>query len=242
MIDKSDAKAYRVHIEFAGPDGDNVTGVYERPKQMRAYPCVLLLHGWTSSKDDMARWIGSAILDQGMSFLALDAPKHGERKAADGRLDFMQMWKPVTMEGIRDYRMAILWLADRKDVDLRHIGVFGYSMGAMMGAVFAGVDSRIQAAVLCVGGDLFQNPKASFPDSVRQSSASMSPSLYIGHISPRPVLMLNGKQDNIVSESASKALFSAAKDPKEQILFESGHILPTEGLVTGVKWLAKKLR
>ena len=234
--------AYILHIEFAGPDGEKVTGLYERPKKEGVYPCLLMLHGWTSKKEDMAQWVGPAILDQHMAFLALDAPNHGERKAADGKLDFIKMWRGITVEGIRDYRMAILWLADRKDINAKHIGLLGYSMGAMMGSIFCGVDNRLQAAVLCVGGDLFRNSRSNLPDAIRSASEAISPSLYIGHIAPRPVLLLNGKMDDIVSEPASTALFNAAHEPKQQMLFQSGHILPKEALVTGVKWIAEKLR
>ena len=240
--ERANEKAYVLHIEFKGPDGEKVTGLYGRPKKEGVYPCVLMLHGWTSKKEDMAAWIGPAIVEQGMSFLALDAANHGERKAPGGKLDFMQMWRPITIEGIRDYRMAILWLNDRKDVDRKHFGLLGYSMGAMMGAIFAGLDNRVQAAVLCVGGDLFRNSESKLPEAMRSESAVISPSLYVGHIAPRPVLLLNGRQDNTVNEAASKALFAAAKEPKEQMLFDSGHILPTEALVTGVKWLAKKIK
>ena len=240
--ERANDKSYLLHIEFKGPDGEKVTGLYGRPKKEGVYSCVLMLHGWTSKKEDMAGWIGPAIVEQGMSFLALDAPNHGERKAPDGKLDFMQMWRPITIEGIRDYRMAILWLNDRKDVDRKHFGLLGYSMGAMMGAIFAGLDNRVQAAVLCVGGDLFRNSGSRLPEATRSASAVISPSLYVGHIAPRPVLLLNGKQDTTVNEAASKALFAAAKEPKEQMLFDSGHILPTDALVTGVKWLAKKIK
>ena len=240
--ERANARAYLLHIEFTGPDGDKVTGLYARPKAAGVYPCVLMLHGWTSKKDDMALWIGPSIVDQGMSFLALDAPKHGERRAADGKLDFTTMWRGITIQGVRDYRLAIPWLVSRKDVDARHIGLLGYSMGAMMGAIFTGVDSRVQAAVLCVGGDLFRNAAVSIPESMRADSAVISPSLFIGHISPRPVLLLNAKRDFLVSGAASTALFAAAREPKEQRMFESGHILPTDALVGGVAWLAKRLK
>ena len=240
--ERTSDKAYILHVEFPGPDGEKVTGLYERPKKVGVYPCLLMLHGWTSNKEDMARWIGGEILDQKMSFLALDAPNHGERKAADGKLDFAKMWRAITIEGIRDYRMAILWLADRKDVDSKHIGLLGYSMGAMMGSIFCGVDNRVQAAVLCVGGDLFRNSLARLPEAIRTTTEAISPSLFIGHISPRPVLLLNGKMDNTVNEAASTALFKAAREPKQQMLFQSGHILPKEALMTGVKWIAGKLR
>ena len=240
--ERTSDSAYVLHVEFPGPDGEKVTGLYERPKKEGVYPCLLLLHGWTSKKEDMAQWIGREILDQKMAFLALDAPNHGERKAADGKLDFAKMWRDTTIEGIRDYRMAILWLADRKDVDAKHIGLLGYSMGAMMGSIFCGVDNRVQAAVLCVGGDLFRNSVAKLPEAIRSANEAISPSLFIGHIAPRPVLLQNGKTDNTVNEAASTALFKAAREPKQQMLFPSGHILPKEALVTGVKWIAGKLR
>jgi len=240
--EKANANAYLLHIEFNGPDGEKVTGLYARPKREGVYPCILLLHGWTSKKDDMAAWIGPEIVGAGMSFLALDAPRHGERAKPGAALDFATMWQGVTVQGIRDYRMAMLWLADRKDVDNKHIGLFGYSMGSMMGSVLCGLDNRLQAAALCVGGDLFIHHISELPADKRAIAYTMSPSLFIGHFAPRPVLLLNGKQDQTVKEEASTALFAAAKEPKQQIMFNAGHILPKEALVTGVNWLAEKIK
>ena len=240
--EKPNPKAYVLHIEFTGPDGDRVTGIYARPAREGVYPCVLLLHGWTSRKEDMAAWIGPDIVAAGMSFLALDAPRHGERARPDKALNFATMWPDITVQGVRDYRMAMLWLADRKEVDARHFGVFGYSMGSMMGSVLSGIDNRVQAAALCVGGDLFIHHIAELPADKRAAAYTLSPSLFIDHIAPRPVLMLNGRQDHVVSAEASKTLYDAAKEPKQQILFESGHLLPKEALITGVKWLAEKIK
>lgn len=240
--EQANANGYLLHIEFMGPDGEKVTGLYMRPKKEGVYPCVLLLHGWTSKKEDMAGWIGSEIVAEGMSFLALDAPRHGERATPGSKLDFVSMWHDVTVQGVREYRMAMLWLEDRKDVDNKHIGLFGYSMGSMMGSVLCGLDSRVQAAALCVGGDLFIHHITEIPADRRGVAYTMSPSLFIGHSAPRPVLLLNGKQDQTVKEEASKALFDAAKEPKQQRMFDAGHILPKEALVTGVKWLAEKIK
>jgi fermentation-respiration switch protein FrsA (DUF1100 family) len=152
------------------------------------------------------------------------------------------MWADTTTQGIRDYRMAMLWLADRKDVDSKHIGLFGYSMGSMMGAILGAIDNRIQASTLCVGGDLFINHIAALPADKQATAYTLSPSLFIGHFAPRPVLMLNGSKDETVKAEMSKALFDAAKEPKKQQMFDSGHLLPKEALVTGVKWLAEKIK
>jgi dienelactone hydrolase len=233
--------AYLLHIEFTGPSGAKVTGLYARPRKEGVYPCVLLLHGWTSRKEDMALWIGPEILASGMSFLALDAPNHGERARPNTRLDFVTMWPTTTTEGVRDYRMAMLWLLDRKDVDSRRIGLFGYSMGSMMGSVLTGLEPRIQAAALCVGGDLFIHHIAELPADKRATAYTLSPSLFISHVAPRPVLLLNGSKDETVKAEASGALYAAAKEPKQQRMFDSGHILPKEALTAGVKWLAQKI-
>jgi hypothetical protein len=240
--EKENPRSYVLHIEFTGPGGDRVTGLYARPKKDGVYPCILLLHGWTSKKEDMAFWIGPTIIGAGMSFLALDAPRHGERARPDAKLDFATMWHDITIQGVRDYRMAMLWLADRKDVDNKHIGLFGYSMGSMMGANLTALDDRVQAAALCVGGDLFIHHISEIPADKRAAAYTLSPSLYIGHVAPRPVFLLNGRQDTTVKEPDSKALFEAAKEPKQQQMFDSGHILPTEALVIGVKWLAEKIK
>lgn len=240
--EKPNEKAYVLHVEFTGPSGEKVTGLYARPKKEGVYPCVLMLHGWTSKKEDMSLWIGPTLVEEGLSYLALDAPRHGERKKANENVAFQKAWYTINIEGIRDYRLAINWLATRKEVDSRHLGLLGYSMGAMMGAIFTGIDDRIQAAVLCVGGDIIHNSASGLPEANRAAAYTISPSLYISHISPRPVLMLNGKQDNTVKEAASSMLYAAAKEPKEQELFDSGHILPKEALDKGVKWLGLKLK
>lgn len=241
--EKADPKAYVLHLEFKGPSGDRVTGLYVRPKKEGVYPCVLLLHGWTSKKEDMAAWIGSEIVDSGMAYLALDAPRHGERATGGTKLDFTTMWHDITIEGTRDYRMAMLWLAARKDVDSRHIGLFGYSMGAMMGSVLTSLDNRVQAAALCVGGDLLINHIGELPADKRAAAYTLSPSLYIGHVAPRPILMLNGGKDQTVKADASQTLYSAAKEPKTQTIYaDAGHILPKHALEAGVKWLALQLK
>ena len=83
--EKASPNAYVLHIDFTGPSGDKVTGLYVRPKKEGVYPCILMMHGWTSKKEDMALWIGLEIVAEGMSFLALDAPQHGERAHPGGR-------------------------------------------------------------------------------------------------------------------------------------------------------------
>ena len=234
--------AYARHLEFKGEDGEKVTGIFIRPTKEGVYPVIVMLHGWTSKKEDMALFVGPALLEKGFAFLSLDAPMHGERKPEKAPAFDPGLWAKIHRNGIKDYRSAMGWLLKRKDVDPNRVGLLGYSMGAMMGSILGAVDDRIKCSALCVGGDIVVPNQEKLPIALRASSFEVAPSAYIGHIAPRPVLLLNGKQDATVTKLASDLLFSAAKMPKEQKLYESGHMLPKEAIQDAAQWLSDKLK
>jgi dienelactone hydrolase len=237
---RDNPEAMVLHLTFSGPKGEKVYGLFARPKTEGVYPVVLLLHGLTSNKETMALWFGKSLVEKGFAILALDAPHHGERKVLNENL--IQHFGETVLEGCREYRAVLDWVSKRKDVDSKHIGLLGYSMGSIMGSILGGVEPRIEAFALCVGGDVTR-PLAELAKAEEQEALyRVSPSLFIAHIAPRPLLMLNGKQDNIVNDAASKRLYDAAKEPKQQIWYESGHILPKEGTDRAVSWLTEKLK
>ena len=255
---KSSDKAYILHIEFEGtdtqpdkkPDGNvagkpavkKVQGIFARPKAEGVYPVVLLLHGLTSDKEMMMTYFGSRLVEQGFAVLALDAPYHGERKQVDVNPGQPTVFSGVVRQGCQEWRRGLDYLGTRKDIDMKHIGLLGYSMGSMMGSILGAVDNRIGSYALCVGGDPILPLTGQLPAEIRDNLFGVCPSLYIGHIAPRPLLMLNAKQDKVMPEDASKRLYAAAKEPKEQIWYESGHILPTEAGLKALTWLIEKVK
>lgn len=50
------------------------------------------------------------------------------------------------------------------------------------------------------------------------------PVRHVGDISPRPVLMINGRRDTVVPPQCADELFAAAREPKEIIWHDSDHI------------------
>jgi fermentation-respiration switch protein FrsA (DUF1100 family) len=240
--ERQNAQAYVLHLEFKGPHGEQVYGLFARPKADGVYPCILLLHGLTANKETMALLFGPSLIQQGIALLALDAPLHGERKEAGAEPLKPENYARILHDGCREYRIALDWLATRKDIDSKRIGMLGYSMGSLMGSILSGVDTRIQAVTLLVGGETVL-PLAALAPAERQASAfSLCPSLFIGHIAPRPVLMLNAKRDHLIPEQAAKYLYNAAKEPKEQLWYDSDHLLPKEAQDNAVEWLTAKLR
>src|SRR5205823_2415786 len=156
------------HLEFTNAKGQTVTGLFMRPRAEGKYPVVLILHGRGSDKDDMMAKFGADLAAKGLGSLALDADLHGERIPAskDDARDPKRV-AHMMRGGIVDYRQILDYLKTRKDVDSGRIGVLGYSMGAMMGAILSGVDDRIKATVLCVGGDQVLSILERIPERAR---------------------------------------------------------------------------
>jgi dienelactone hydrolase len=231
----SDA-SFREHLRFVGTNGEQVPGLFMRPKAEGVYPLILLLHGYTSNKESMISRYGNALVQKGFAVAALDAPLHGERKGEAGFNKFAALAK----QGILDYRRLLDYLKTRKDVDNRRIGLIGYSMGAMMGTVLTAVDSRVKSAVLCVGGDIGIGRVNTMPEAMKKDVYALSTSLYSGKIAPRPVLFQNGKNDNVVLPSTTKLTYEAAGKGKEIEWFDSGHNLPNEANEKAIAWLCTR--
>ena len=65
-------------------------------------------------------------------------------------------------DSIIDAEQVLDWILSRPELDPSRIGILGISMGAMRGAVLAGIDPRVKASVLVLGG-------ADLPDIIAHS-------------------------------------------------------------------------
>ena len=228
-------------LSFRRKDGQGHSGLLLRPAAEGRFPCVLLLHALTSNKEAMIRLFGRALAAQGLASLALDAHLHGERKTGSaeqlGPLEYLGLAR----ESIVEYRQALDTLQTRTDVDSGRVGLLGYSLGAMMGSILAGVDERVKASVLMVGGDMVRAHLQRIPGFLRGAAEPFSPVNFVSRISPRPVFFINGKWDSTVPRSAASLLHEAAREPKQVLWADAGHILPPEVAAQGVEWLAREL-
>jgi hypothetical protein len=236
-----DEEFVRTHLTFTDAKGGRVTGLLLRPKGDGPFPVALLLHGLGSEKEVMMRGFAPALVRRGIACLALDAELHGERKVAGRSPREPLVFAQVLRTTVVDYRQALAYLGTRKEIDAKRVALLGYSMGAMTGAILAGVDERVSAAVLCVGGDPVRLALPTLPEAIRPLAQTVSTSNYVGHISPRPVLFLNGKQDTTMPEAAVRPYLEAAREPKTAVWFESGHMLPPAAIKQGLDWLTDRL-
>jgi dienelactone hydrolase len=227
-----------LHITFTGPNGKPVNGTFMRPKAEGVYPCALVLHGLTNNKEIAIRLYGNRLVQKGVAILALDAPEHGQQQAPNKKYWNDRVYTAAVHQGDRNYRRALDYLTSRPDIDKERIGAIGYSMGAIMSSILGAVDDRVKAISLCVGGDPFLAVARtrSLPEDY-----VVSPSLFIAHFAPRPVVMFNGKTDPVIVPPAAILLQNAAKDPKQVVWFAGGHDVPESIRQRAVDWLVAKL-
>jgi dipeptidyl aminopeptidase/acylaminoacyl peptidase len=223
-------------------------------------PGVVLLHGKGGRAEDMLI-AGQFLATRGYASVIPEYVGHGARRDPAKPVQ-MFGGDPVVLrdsiiESIQDVRRALDLLVAQPEVDGTRIGLMGYSLGAIMGSITTAVEPRIDTAVLVVGG---ADWKALLTQSTESDAAKwrasgeakesalallepIDPKNFAGYIAPRPVLLINGTQDKIIPRSAAEALFEAAKEPKEQMWLEYGHLIPpTVVAVPMQEWLDDKLK
>jgi dienelactone hydrolase len=238
---QSDGPHRLSRLRLESETGSHHTGLLLRPAGEGACPCVLLLHAMRHDKESMMRLFGRALADRGFASLALDAHLHGERRSGTSeRLNPME-YLELAREHVVEYRQALDYLETRTEIDMSRTGLLGYSMGAMMGCVLAGVEERVRACVFMVAGDMVRTNVHYVPVFLRHLAEPYTPSNFVARISPRPVLFINATRDTTVPREAAELLHEAAREPKEIRWVEGGHVLPQEAAARGVEWLMERL-
>lgn len=244
----------REKIVFRGVQGFLVPGYLQLPAQGTApYGCVLLLHGWSGSKENFWQQgnyisggeLRAALSAAGFAVLALDAQCHGDRIAQNdfapvnhfadsqatvaGRKGYFSLPEIYT-QTVRDYRRAIDYLATKPEIDKARIGVVGYSMGGTQTFLLMGVEPRVKAAVAVAA------------PAERSKWSLVAPQNFVRGIGERPLLTMIGRSDELCPLEHALALQQLLLGTdKEQVLFDAGHRLPTDYVPHAVGWLQKHL-
>jgi dienelactone hydrolase len=232
-----------VRLRFKDADGNIVPALLCKPHgKPGPFPVVIATHGYTSNKAQVCAQVAPELTKRGFAVLAADMPCHGERPGANYQimdksdwLKSFKLWREATI----DDRQLIDLAEQRSDLDTKNgVALAGYSMGSWISSVVGPVDPRVKAMVLMVGGATEIAPAALRIPQV----AATDPRLAIKHFAGRPILMLNGRTDSIVSAGMTQLLWDSAPQPKEQIWYEGGHFLPGQAYSDAADWIEKKLR
>lgn len=228
-----------------------VTGLLSLPKKTTTpLPVVILMHGLGDHKAvDYVEYGNDLFLKNGFAVLRIDISEHGDRKNDvydfDLTGDYKYWTRNVISQTVFDLRRAIDFIETRKELDQKRIGYYGISLGGIIGTVFCGVENRIKVPVIALAGgqlNLLYEENA-LSSEAKDFVSIIEPINFVKQISPRPFLMLNAKNDEIVPPAMSKLLFYAAKDPKDIIWYDAKHRDAPLDIIygDGLNWFKKHL-
>jgi dipeptidyl aminopeptidase/acylaminoacyl peptidase len=165
----------------------------------------------------------------------------------------------------RDLKAAIDYLFRLDAVDKSRLSLMGFSGGAMASVYCAANDKRVSAVVACAcparffGISEFSRVEEflahcrqvgiirddNFPSSVEEWAKGfdeVKPIKWIDKISPRPLLIIHGDNDQTVSLNHARQLYRKAKEPKELSIIQGAEHrlrLSEPAMSAALAWLKK---
>jgi dienelactone hydrolase len=238
-------------ISFSSPRGGSVTGLLFDPVTRSSLrPGIVLMHGMPGTARGMAA-LGQLLAQHGAVVIAIDAPF---ARRAGPPVRFTTQDRTEQIQLIVDLQRAVDVLRAHVNVDDERIAYLGISYGGAMGALFAGIERRLKAAVLVVadGGLVshFTGPEdldfmAGLSCATRagwfRDMAPIEPIRFIAHTSPTALLLQNGRLDTLVPEADAQALHQAAPQPHTILWYEAGHGLNPQAAADRLDWLRQEI-
>lgn len=236
---------------FRSVHNQEVTALLTLPKKSdKPYPVIILMHGAGDRKTvDYIETGNDYFLKSGYAVLRLDIANHGDRLVDDYDISFTdgyRYWtRDILTQTVFDLRRAVDFIQTREELDADRIGYFGISLGGIIGTIFCGVEPRVKVPVIALGGGgmhlMFGMDALS--DDTKDYLSMIEPNNFVEEIAPRPLLMINAENDDIVPPMMSKLMYKVANDPKEIIWYPAKHHdIPIDKVYPdGIRWFKKHL-
>ena len=248
-----DTTAYDLYyVTYRSVHDRRVTALLSVPHGAdRPVPVIILLHGLGDRKTVDYIEVGNKYFIQaGYAVLRIDVCCHGDRKRYEWEFDLTDEHRYQTREmmaqTIFDLRRAVDFIETRPELDISRTGFFGISLGGITGTIFCAVDPRVKVPVIVLAGGQMNLMfgKEALSKETGDFLSIIDPINYVQMISPRPLLMINAENDDIVPPVTTKLLYKKAKQPKKIIWYPAKHhTLPIDkAYPDGINWFDTYLK
>ena len=239
------------HLSFQSTPGVRVfANLYRRlGAATEKRPAIIVLHGGGPLGKELpgVKVIAELLTRGGWDVLAIDMLYFGERSTnllttftEQEKHERLYNQPPAylawVIQTVKDVSRSFDLLAEQMSADPKRVGIVGISRGAILAAIVGGAERRLAAVALLYGGHFDALENGHLP--------AACPANYVGRISPRPLLMINGIRDtDMIRETAVLPLYRLAKPPKQILWADTGHQLPIEeNRAALLKWLKESLK
>ena len=244
---------YTLHdIHFPSPKTGEVPVYLLIPDGPGPFAGILLMHGSSGSRETLLDF-AKDLAQTGAVVMTISGP--AARMPGRQWLTFTSQDREEQIQLMLDLRRAVDLLTQHEKVDPARIGYVGYSYGAAMGGLLAGIEHRIKAYGLMVGdGGLvthfteqdrpvggFETIGASARERWLEAMRPIEPIHFVGHASPSALFFQNARYDMSVTEADAKIYQSAGSEPKRIEWYDSGHGLPMQAYIDMAGWLAEQI-
>ena len=244
---------YSVHdINYPSPKTGNVPAYLVVPEGTGPFAGIILMHGSSGSRESLLP-LAKDLIRTGAFALTISAPS--ARISGKDWITFTPLDRDEQIQLMVDLRRGVDLLLQQEKVDPARIGYIGYSYGAAMGGLLAGIEPRIKAYGLMVGdgglvnhftdGDSPISGFQSVPSAAREAwlkaMRPIEPIHFVSHASPSSLFFQNARRDTLVSEADALAYQAAGSEPKRVEWYDSGHGLPTQAYIDMVNWLGEQI-
>ncbi len=234
-------------MEYTSVDGERVPALFAVPTEPAPLGCLIFLPGFGQPKEALPE-VREGMAKLRLATFTIDPRNVGARGGDEQALEAVKTAEGVRamlLDTVADLRVGLDWLERRPECK-SNIAVLGTSYGGTVATHLAAQDKRIKAAVVTSVGatykqSILMQPLAAKavpdlptyvvganddPAVLDQAVKVLSPydlERWIGKIAPRPVMLINGRFDPIVTPGDALQLAAAARSPKTVLYFNGGH-------------------
>lgn len=187
------------------------------------YPTIIFYHGWSSNKESQ-RFRAFILSNLGYQVVIPDAINHGERNPIDHQnIENMgkYFWDTI-FKNIEESEKIIKELIKEYDADPDRLGVTGHSMGGFTAAGVFTHNPKFKALVVFNGSCAWENSNKIFKESFEVTMTKglielegkvkkLDPIENLEKIKNRPILMLHGESDSMVSIESQRKFYRDIK-------------------------------